>query len=58
MLQLMLLYTSDDGELSADNLTTLLNSTCTEILDSIAPLRSKCTKAVPEPWLNDCICSL
>ena len=39
--------------LSADELICLFNSTCTSTLDSVAPLRTKRTKALSEPWLND-----
>lgn len=48
------LYNLDGGDVTdADVLITLFNSTCTNILDSVAPLRMKRTKALSEPWLND-----
>ena len=43
----------DDGDLSAEELLTLFDWTCSEILDSVAPLRSKRMKPLSEPWLND-----
>lgn len=43
----------DSCDLSADELVTIINSTCTTILDSIAPLKTKRKKPVSEPWLND-----
>ena len=48
------LYNLDGSDvLSADELMSLFNSTCTSTLDSVAPLRMKRTKALLEPSLND-----
>ena len=47
-------YTLDDCcNLSADELATLFNSACTDTLDIVAPFRTKRTKALSEPWLNE-----
>lgn len=46
------------GALSAEDLVALFNSTCTSILDAIAPLSIKRPKAISEPWINDSICAL
>lgn len=53
-----LLYNLDDCNLSVEEFTVLFNSTCTEILDSLAPLRKKRPKVRTEPWLNDITRSL
>lgn len=47
------LYVVDDGDLSVEDFTVLFDCNCTEILDSIALLKSKRTKALSELWLND-----
>lgn len=41
--------------ISDENLVTLLNSSCTDILDRVAPLKPKRPKAntIGSPWLND-----
>ena len=43
----------ENHTLTADTLLSNFNLTCTQILDTIAPLRKKRTKALSEPWLND-----
>ncbi len=48
------LYSPDDyGNLSADERMSMIDSICTDILDSIAPFRLKCFKPLAEPWLNE-----
>lgn len=44
--------------LCAEDLTVLFNSTCTSILDSIAPLKSLRPKAHAEPWITDSVRAL
>lgn len=45
-----LLYTPDDCcDHSADEFTTLFDSTCIDVSDSVVPIR---TKTLSEPWLN------
>ena len=39
--------------LSVEDLLDTYNSTCMDILDSVAPFRVKRIKALVEPWLND-----
>ena len=39
---------------SADELISMFDSTCTLILDSVAPFTLRRTKVLSEPWLNDC----
>ncbi len=41
-----------------EEFTVLFDCICTEILDSVAPLRKKHPKGVSEPWLNDTTRSL
>ncbi len=53
-----LLYNLDDCDLSVEEFTVLFDCICTEILDSVAPLRKKHPKVVSEPWLNDTTRSL
>lgn len=38
---------------NVDKLTDLLGSTCTNILNSVAPLKLKQTKSPSQPWLNE-----
>ncbi len=38
---------------SSDYLISLFNSSCSDILDSIAPLKYKCPKFKSQPWLDD-----
>lgn len=38
---------------SPDNVLSVFHSTSTEILDSIAPFRTKAIKPKVDPWLND-----
>ncbi|KAI2646105.1 RNA-directed DNA polymerase from mobile element jockey [Labeo rohita] len=52
-----LLYNCDDCDLSVEEFTVLFDSTCTEILDSVAPLKKKRPKE-SEPWLNETTHSL
>ena len=40
-------------DLSAEDILSLFTSTCTEILDSVAPLKSTRTKSQSTPWLNE-----
>ncbi len=40
-------------QLCAEELLSLFNSTCTSILDSIAPLKVKRAKHKSKPWLNE-----
>ncbi|XP_041802630.1 uncharacterized protein LOC121613344 [Chelmon rostratus] len=51
---------SADGSRSvcAEELTTLFNSTCSNILNSIAPLRISRPKAHHEPWITDSVRAL
>ncbi len=46
------------NDLSVEEFTVLFDCICTEILDSVAPLRKKHPKVVSEPWLNDTTRSL
>jgi len=39
--------------LSADELSTLFDSTCTNILNYVAPFKTVHSKPLSEPWLND-----
>lgn len=39
--------------LSADQLLSIFNFSCTAILDTVAPFRLKRPKTLSEPWLND-----
>lgn len=41
------------ADLSAEELTNLFNTRCADILNSVAPLRTKCAKLLRQPWLND-----
>ncbi len=43
---------------SSDYLIALFNSSCSDILDSIAPLKYKCPKFKSQPWLDDSTHSL
>ena len=43
----------DKCGLSADEILNVFTSTCTEILDCIAPLSPIRPKACPQPWLNE-----
>lgn len=55
LLLLMTLFPllSDSCNASADELLSLFNSTCTDILDSMAPFTTSWPKSVTKPWLND-----
>ncbi len=46
-------YDCSPSDLCADELLTLFTSVCSNILDSIAPLKTTCFKPKSEPWLND-----
>lgn len=49
-----MLYTLDGCcDLSAEELITLFDSICTDILDFVAPFRTKRSKLLSDPWLND-----
>lgn len=39
--------------LCPDSLLSTFHSTCSEILDSVAPFQQKTTKTKSDPWLND-----
>lgn len=39
--------------ISAEEITSLFNSTCRDILDLIAPFTTRRPQSVTEPWLND-----
>lgn len=41
------------ADLSAEELANLLNTTCADILNSVAPLRTKSAKLLRQPWRND-----
>ncbi|XP_055015067.1 uncharacterized protein LOC129410609 [Boleophthalmus pectinirostris] len=41
------------GALSAEELNTMFNTICTDILDAVAPLVMKRAKPTSEPWLNE-----
>jgi hypothetical protein len=43
---------------SIDDLVSLFNSSCSNILDTIAPLKLRHPKPKPQPWLNDTTRSL
>ena len=43
---------------SIDDLVSLFNSSCSHILDTIAPLKLRHPKPKPQPWLNDTTRSL
>ncbi len=45
-------------DLSAEELLFRLNSTCVDVLDSVAPVKFSKTKPRSEPWINDNIHSL
>lgn len=51
---------SDAAEHSSnpDDLISLFNFSCSDILDSIAPLKYKCPKFKSQPWLDDSTRSL
>ncbi len=46
-------YDCSPSDLCADELLTSFTSVCSNILDSIAPLKTRCFKPKSEPWLND-----
>ncbi len=46
-------YDCSPSDLCADDLLTSFTSVCSNILDSIAPLKTRCFKPKSEPWLND-----
>ena len=41
-----------------DSLLSTFHSTCSEILESVAPFRRKSTKTKTDPWLSDHTCLL
>lgn len=41
-----------------DELTNLFNSTCSSILDTLAPPKTTCTKSLHQLWLNENTCAL
>ena len=45
--------TSDLENISAEEILSSFNSTCSNILDLIAPFKDRRPKPVTEPWLND-----
>ncbi|KAK0151915.1 hypothetical protein N1851_006719 [Merluccius polli] len=48
----------DNDTPCVDELLSTFNSTCTVILDLVAPFKLKRTKALSEPWLNYSTCAL
>lgn len=47
------LYTDVAPPTCPDNFISSFYSTCSNILDTVAPFRNKTTRIKPEPWLND-----
>ncbi len=50
-------YYDCSSDLCADELLSSFTSVCSNILDSIAPLKTRCFKSKSEPWLNNSTCA-
>lgn len=42
---------------TTDEFGTVFNSTCAELLDTVAPFRTDCSKPLTESWLNETTCT-
>ncbi|XP_056586108.1 uncharacterized protein LOC130407337 isoform X1 [Triplophysa dalaica] len=56
--KVLFLNNLDDCGVGLEEFMVLFDCICTEILDSVAPLRKKRSKVLSEPWLNDTTRSL
>ncbi len=48
-----LYYDCSPSDLCTDELLFSFTSVCSNILSSISPLKTRCFKPKPEPWLNN-----